>query len=286
MAKLFCALLALVLLSDCGEGVASGLLPGPAPQEPTSPAPAPLADAGAQPVADAGAEPVADAGPTTMPMPSGCGSSAGTLLPRAGGTTPVVGALSADRSPYAGEEVRLAVVATDADTEPLAYQWTQPGPTDAALQGVFCAKADGTAQWRSPVVAADTTFTLQVEVRDGGEHRVLRTVEVRVSVPRWVTQVYPVLQRHCAPCHISASAGGLNMGNSGNAHAALVDRTASSGCSTASKRVVPSSLPHSKLYRMLTGIDCGTRMPPQQPEVPGLAATLGAWIAAGARSDF
>jgi hypothetical protein len=197
-----------------------------------------------------------------------------------------VGALSADRSPYAGEEVLLAVVATDADSEPLAYQWAQLAPTDTALQGVFCAKADGTAQWRSPVVGTDTTFTLQVEVRDGGEHRVLRTVEVRVSVPRWVTQVYPVLQQHCAPCHISASAGGLSMDNAGNAHAALVDRSASSGCSTASKRVVPSSLPQSKLYRMLTGFDCGTRMPPQRPEVPGLAATLGSWIAAGARSDF
>jgi len=102
--------------------------------------------------------------------------------PPAPNTAPVVTGLTAQgtrrREPAnladAGEEIVLTASVTDAETaiDRLTLEWSSP-------LGTFSGEGP-TVRWRAPAtVAAPTVATLQVRVVDG-EHRVERTVAVRV----------------------------------------------------------------------------------------------------------
>lgn len=140
------SVIAIALLSGCGGSPAQPTpAPTPEPQPPVVTPPAPIA-------------------------------------PLAPNTAPVVTGLTAQgsrrREPPnladAGEEIVLTATATDAETagDRLTFEWSSP-------VGTFTG-AGPTVRWRAPAsVPAPTVATFQVRVVDG-EHRVERTVAVRV----------------------------------------------------------------------------------------------------------
>jgi|SRR5215217_27000 len=197
---------------------------------------------------------------------------------------PVVAAtISGPTTLVAGVTGTFSITASDADGDPLTYSWTQTAP---ASSGTWVgARTGSSAQWYSPVVATQTSFTFSVSVTDGESTSVVRTVTLPVSVPRYSANVQGIWTSvPCTGCH--GSNGGLNLG-SGSSYSNLVNVTANA-CGPA-KRVAPGDPGNSALIRKLEGTTCGSRMPRNNPtyfdQQPGLFVLIRSWILAGAAND-
>jgi hypothetical protein len=142
------------------------------------------------------------------------------------------------------------------------------------------------AQWYSPVLSAQTSFTFSVSVTDGQSAPVVRTITVPVSVPHY-TDVQTVWNTvPCTGCH--GTSGQLNLGATVS-YGQLVNIPAvSTACSTL-KRVAPNDPDNSELVRKIEGTSCGTRMPRNNTtyfdQNPGLKIRIRSWILAGAAND-
>ncbi|WP_224242383.1 Ig-like domain-containing protein [Hyalangium gracile] len=181
----------------------------------------------------------------------------------------------------AGDTGTFSLTASDADGDPLTWSWTQSAP---ATQGTFMGSTtSSSAQWFSPVVATQTSFTLSVTVTDGKSPAVARTLTVPVTVPRY-TDVQKTWEAvPCTSCH--GTAGGVNL-RFGMSYASLVNVNANA-CGL--KRVVPGDPNNSAIVLKMEGNACGTRMPSNDQayfdDNPGMVVRVRSWILAGAAND-
>jgi len=198
----------------------------------------------------------------------------------------VAAAITAPSTLVAGTTGDFSITASDDDGDTLTYTWAQEAPT---TQGTWVGGAtSGTsAQWYSPPVGTQTSFTLKVSVTDGRNAPVVRMVRVPVTVPSYARDIQPVWSMGmCMGCH--GTRGGLSLAE-GSSHANLVNASAvASACNTL-KRVTPNEPENSVLVRKLEGTLCGTRMPPANPTYfdtnPGLLVRVRSWILAGAANN-
>jgi hypothetical protein len=197
---------------------------------------------------------------------------------------PTVGDISAPTTLLAGSTGDFSVTATDPDGDALTYAWSQTAP---ASQGTFVGSSNKSAQWFSPSVATQTSFTLSVSVTDGQSDPVVRTVSVPVTVPRY-TDVQAVWNTvpSCTGCH--GTAGGLSL-SAANSYANLVNATTVNAACNTLKRVLPGDPDNSALVRKMEGTTCGTRMPSNNTahftNNPGQLVRVRSWILAGAAND-
>lgn len=203
--------------------------------------------------------------------------------PAAANSAPTVSVSASLATVVAGGTVQLSANATDADGDTLSYAWAQTG---AAAQGTWAtARTGSTAQWYSPELSAQTSFTFEVSVTDCKSEPVVRTVSVPVSVPRFA-DLTPIFANACSTCH--GTNGGLNLAPS-SAYANLVDVTAQNPICNTLKRVAPGNPEASALVRKISGTTCGDRMPRSNPtyfaDNPGLVVRVRSWVAAGAAND-
>ncbi|MBK9033287.1 MAG: hypothetical protein IPL61_18780 [Myxococcales bacterium] len=196
----------------------------------------------------------------------------------------VAATITAPPTLLAGDRAALAITATDADGDALTYAWTQVTP---AAPGTWPdGQAASASAWVSPAIATDTSFTLAVEVSDGVNPPVTRTVTLAVVVPHF-TDVQAVFDgAQCTACH--GMQGGLTLAASGS-YAALVGVTTNNAACATLARVAPGAPDDSALVRKIEGTTCGTRMPLSNPTYfdmyPGLIVRVRSWIAAGALNN-
>jgi hypothetical protein len=190
----------------------------------------------------------------------------------------------------AGSTGSLSITASDPDGDPLTYSWDQ---TDPATLGTWVGSSTGSsAQWYSPALGAETSFTLSVSVTDGQSTPVVRTITFPVTVPTYAADISPVWGPsggNCTGCHASSSgSGGLGLGADGYTN--LFNVTANAACTPAATvRVAPSDPDNSVLIRKMEGTTCGTRMPQNNQGYfnnnPGLVIRVRSWILAGASDN-
>jgi hypothetical protein len=200
---------------------------------------------------------------------------------------PSVTAITAPNTLLAGTTGTFSVTASDPDGDPLTYTWAQEAPT---TQGTWVGGAtSGTsAQWYSPPVGTQTSFTLKVSVTDGRNAPVVQMVTVPVTVPKYGMDIQPVWSMGmCTDCHFGAG-GSLDL-KGGSSHASLVNvPTVKTLCRTLN-RVTPNEPDISSLVRKMEGPACGDRMPRGDETYfdtnPGLLVRVRSWILAGARND-
>jgi hypothetical protein len=196
----------------------------------------------------------------------------------------VAATITAPSSLLAGATGDFSITASDPDGDTLTYTWEQQAP---ATQGTWVGDRTGSsAQWYSPVVGTQTSFTLNVSVTDGKSDPVVRTVTVPVTVPRYAADLQPVWNNVCTSCH--GSGGGLSLA-AASSHSNLVDVTARAAACNTLSRVKPGAPDDSVLVRKLEGTMCGNRMPRNNPTYfsanPGLLVRVRSWILAGAAND-
>jgi protocatechuate 3,4-dioxygenase beta subunit len=193
---------------------------------------------------------------------------------------PVVSAISAPPSLNAGDTGNFSITASDPDGDPLTIQWQQTAPS----AGTFVGSTNGqSAQWFSPAIAAQTSFTISVSVTDNQGAPVTRTVTVPVSVPAY-TSVQAIWNSvPCTGCH--GASGGLSLA-AASSYANLVNVNANNAACNTLKRVAPGDPDNSALIRKMEGTTCGNRMPSSNPQYfsnnPGLLIRVRSWILAGA----
>jgi hypothetical protein len=100
-------------------------------------------------------------------------------------TAPTVDA-GADQTAYEGQTVYLHATASDPDSDPLTYAWTQTAGLTVVLSGANAADASFTAPAVSTVAQAGMTF--QVTVNDGRGGTANDSVNVRVYLAGDATQ--------------------------------------------------------------------------------------------------
>jgi hypothetical protein len=184
-----------------------------------------------------------------------------------------------------GERVKLSVIATDPDADKLVYSWRQTSPVSPL--GAFSA-GQGTAAptWASPEVVADTVFMIEVSVTDGQSEPLKGTVSVTVKVPTLSKDVQTIFTGNCS-CHSgSFPSAGMNL-SVGHAFSNLVNVTASA-CNP-EKRVLPAAPDQSVLVEKISGTQCGSRMPRNNPAFfdsnPNLVTRIRSWILNGAQDN-
>ncbi|PTL85291.1 Ig-like domain-containing protein [Vitiosangium sp. GDMCC 1.1324] len=184
----------------------------------------------------------------------------------------------------AGDTLTLSVRASDPDGDALTYLWRQLGPTP---QGTFVSGAEGeSVTWYSPAMGAQTDFTFEVLVSDGHGATVSRTVKVPVRMPHYAQDIQVLWETLCSQCH--GKSGGLDLLR-GRSHAALVQVRAETQACEDFMRVAPGDPESSALVMKLSGTQCGSRMPRNNPEYfdahPGELVSIRSWILGGAPED-
>jgi hypothetical protein len=219
------------------------------------------------------------------------GSAQGTVTITVAPATPqnrapeVAATITAPSTLKAGASGTLSITATDPDGDTLTYAWSQKAP---ATTGTFVGGTTGTsAQWFSPAVSAETSFTFEVSVSDGKSAPVVRTVNVPVTVPLYsdVQNVWNTVS-NCTGCH--GTAGGLSLA-AGSSYANLVNASTTRASCNTLKRVLPGNPDNSSLIRKLEGTTCGTRMPQNNvthfDNNPGQLILIRSWILGGALNN-
>ncbi|MDC0715096.1 Ig-like domain-containing protein [Stigmatella sp. ncwal1] len=197
----------------------------------------------------------------------------------------VVATISAPTSLIAGTTGTFSINATDPDGDPLTYSWSQTSP---AVQGTFVGGRTGTsAQWFSPAVGAETSFTISVTVSDGQGASVTREATVPVTVPLYGNDIQPVWSNaSCLGCH--GASGNLSLA-SGSSYSNLVNVNAGNATCNTLKRVTPNDPDNSELIRKMEGTACGNRMPRNNPAYfdnnPGQLVRVRSWILGGALNN-
>lgn len=196
---------------------------------------------------------------------------------------PTVGAtITGPATLLAGDTGTFSITASDPDGDTLTYAWSQTTP--ATPQGTWVTGTTGSsAQWYSPALGTQTTFTLAVSVTDGQSDPVVRTIDVPVTVPRY-TNVQSIWDSRCTGCH--GTSGGLSLA-AGSSHANLVNVPANACVPL--NRVTPNDPDNSALVQKMSGTACGARMPRDDAgyfdQNPGLIIRVRSWILAGALND-
>jgi hypothetical protein len=219
------------------------------------------------------------------------GSAQGTVnvtvtVAQQGNQAPTVAAtISGPATLKAGDTGAFSITASDADGDTLTYSWEQTAP---ASQGTWVGSRTGSsAQWFSPAVGQQTSFTLSVSVTDGKSAPVVRTLSVPVAVPLYsdVQSVWNTVPS-CTGCH--GSSGGLSLA-AGSSHANMVNVTAQASACNTLQRVKPGEPDNSVLIRKLEGTTCGPRMPTNNTNYftqnPGLLVRVRSWILGGALNN-
>ena len=193
--------------------------------------------------------------------------------------------ISAPDTLRAGDTGTFSITASDPDGDALTYSWSQTAP---ATQGTFVSSSTpSSAQWFSPAIGTQTSFTLSVTVSDGTAE-VVRTVTVPVTLPHYAADIQSIWNSvpSCISCH--GTSGGLNLA-AATSHGNLVNANTVNATCSSLKRVSPGDPDNSSLVRKLEGTTCGNRMPRNNPTHfdtrPGELVRIRSWILAGANNN-
>jgi hypothetical protein len=185
----------------------------------------------------------------------------------------------------AGNTGTFSITASDPDGDTLSYAWSQTVP--ATPQGTFMGSTTGSsAQWYSPELSTETSFTLTVTVTDGQSPPEVRTITFPVTMPRYGADIQSIWSNvPCTSCH--GGSGNLNL-NAPGSHANLVNAPSFGAC-VPGTRIIPGDPDNSVLVRKISGTSCGGRMPQSDPGYfaanPGLLIRIRSWVLAGAAND-